>query len=99
MKIKKVLSGTLGLGVVGSVLALNQFSGGGLADLTIKYEIDATKAYQVVNALEWASDMSAVIGFIGGILGAGLGGAALTAAIAIAKRKLLKEGKKAAVLY
>ncbi|MDZ5480650.1 MULTISPECIES: uberolysin/carnocyclin family circular bacteriocin [Bacillus cereus group] len=99
MKIKKVLAGTLGLGVVGSVLALDQFSGGGLANLTLQYDISAVNAGRIVTAIEWASDMSAVISLAGAILGAGIGAAAISAAIAIAKKKLLKEGKKAAVLY
>ncbi|EOQ10483.1 uberolysin/carnocyclin family circular bacteriocin [Bacillus cereus] len=99
MKIKKVLAGTLGLGVVGSVLTLNQFSGSGLANLTLQYDISAVNAGRIVSALDWASDMGAVIGLAGAILGAGIGAAAISAAVAIAKRKLLKEGKKAAVLY
>ncbi|MCI3150133.1 circularin A/uberolysin family circular bacteriocin [Bacillus cereus] len=98
MEIKKVLVGTLGLGVVGSVLVLDQFSGG-LANLTLQYDISAANAGRIVSALEWASDMGAVIGLAGAILGAGIGAAAVSAAVAIAKRRLLKEGKKAAVLY
>lgn len=72
---------------------------GEISNLTLTYNVSPVAAYRIVSIVELAADYSAAITIASALLGAGLGGAAVQLVVQVVKKKLLKEGRNAAIMY